>query len=85
MVPAWSRGRQHQFEEHYMRPVWPGAPNSQGMQIHLDIWVEDLRGGVEWATECGATEATPQSEGRDLDRIRVMLDPAGIRSASGPD
>lgn len=66
-----------QFEEHYMRPVWPGAPNSQGMQIHLDIWVEDLRGGVEWATECGATEATPQSEGRDLDRIRVMLDPAG--------
>ena len=82
---GWSRLRpadgsdkiEIQFEEHYVRPVWPGSPNTQGMQLHLDIWVEDLVAGVAWATRCGATEAASQPVGRDLDRLRVMLDPAG--------
>ncbi|HEX5587882.1 MAG TPA: VOC family protein, partial [Acidimicrobiia bacterium] len=47
---GWSRLRpadgstkiEIQFEEHHERPVWPGAPGEQGMQIHLDIWVDDL-------------------------------------------
>jgi hypothetical protein len=47
---GWSRLRpadkstkiEIQFEEHYTRPVWPGAPGTQGMQMHLDIWVEDV-------------------------------------------
>lgn len=47
------------------------------MQIHLDIWVENLAAGVAWAKNCGATEASPQPAGRDLDRLRVMVDPAG--------
>ncbi|MGI8877799.1 MAG: VOC family protein [Candidatus Limnocylindria bacterium] len=82
---GWSRLRpadgstkiEIQFEEHYVRPVWPGAPGTQGMQIHLDIWVEDVAAGVAWATACGATEAEHQPEDRDHDRLRIMLDPAG--------
>ena len=82
---GWSRLRpgdgstkiEIQFEENFERPVWPPGPADQGMQLHLDIWVEDVARGVEWAIECGATEAASQPEGRDLSRLRVMLDPAG--------
>ncbi len=66
-----------QFEEHYTRPVWPGAPNTQGMQMHLDIWVEDVAAGVAWAVECGAKEVPHQPPNRDHSRLRIMLDPAG--------
>ena len=82
---GWSRLRpadrstkiEIQFEEHYIRPVWPGAPNTQGMQMHLDIWVEDVAAGVAWAIECGATEAEHQPPDRNHARLRIMLDPAG--------
>ena len=82
---GWSRLRPQdrstkieiQYEEHYVRPVWPGAPDAPGMQLHLDIWVEDLPDGVAWAIACGATEADEQPADRDLSRLRVMLDPAG--------
>ena len=66
-----------QFEEHYQRPVWPGAPGAPGMQMHLDVWVEDVPAGVAWATACGATEAEHQPADRDPNRLRIMLDPAG--------
>ena len=66
-----------QFEQHYTRPVYPGAPGQQGMQIHLDFQVDDVAEAVAWATECGATEAASQPEGRDRATLRVMLDPAG--------
>ena len=66
-----------QFEEHYVRPDWPGAPGTQGMQLHLDIWVEDVAAGVAWAKQCGAKEALRQPEDRDPARLRIMLDPAG--------
>jgi catechol 2,3-dioxygenase-like lactoylglutathione lyase family enzyme len=82
---GWSRLRpadgstkiEIQFEEHHQRPVWPGAPGTQTMQIHLDIWVEDVPAGVAWATTCGATEAAPQPPDRDPARLRILLDPAG--------
>jgi len=82
---GWSRLRpadrstkiEIQFEEHYTRPVWPGAPGTQGMQVHLDIWVDDVPAGVAWALACGATEAAPQPSNRDPSRLRIMLDPAG--------
>lgn len=82
---GWSRLRstdgstkiEIQFEEHYLRPVWPGEPGAQGMQIHLDIWVDDLAAGVSWATACGAIEADHQPSDRDQTRLRIMLDPAG--------
>jgi catechol 2,3-dioxygenase-like lactoylglutathione lyase family enzyme len=62
-----------QYEEHYTRPVWPGAPGEQGMMLHLDIAVEDLEAGVAWAVENGAAPAEFQPQ----DGVRVMLDPAG--------
>jgi len=82
---GWSRLRpsdgstkiEIQFEEHYTRPEWPGAPGQQGMQLHLDIWVEDVPAGVAWALACGAAEAAPQPSDRDPSRLRIMLDPAG--------
>ena len=82
---GWSRLRpaegntkiEIQFEQHYQRPVWPGAPGSQGMQMHLDIWVEDVSAGVAWAIGCGATQAEQQPENRDPSHLRIMLDPAG--------
>jgi len=63
--------------EHYQRPVWPGELDKPTMQWHLDWWVENLDAGVAWAIECGAVEASPQPENRDLSRLRIMLDPAG--------
>ena len=82
---GWSRLRpadgstkiEIQFEEHFVRPVYPAYPGAQGMQLHLDVWVADLAQGVAWAIACGATEAEWQPPTRDLDRLRVMLDPAG--------
>jgi catechol 2,3-dioxygenase-like lactoylglutathione lyase family enzyme len=82
---GWSRLRpgegstkiEIQFEEHHVAPVWPGAQGVQGMQIHPDIWVDDLVAGVAWATACGAIEADHQPENRDQNRLRIMLDPAG--------
>jgi len=82
--PFWGRVRspegekiEIQHEANFVRPVWPQGPGDQGMQLHLDIWVEDVAAGVAWCLECGGEEAATQPEGRDLDRLRVMLDPAG--------
>jgi len=82
---GWSRLRpadrstkiEIQFEAHYVAPVWPGAPDTPGMQMHLDFWVEDVTRGVAWAITCGATEAEHQPADRDQSRLRIMLDPAG--------
>ena len=82
---GWSRLRPRdrstkieiQFEANYERPVWPQQRGDQGMQMHLDIWVDDIAAGVAWAIECGAAEALVQPDGRDRTRLRVMLDPAG--------
>src|SRR5688500_16128662 len=46
-----------QTEEHHVRPVWPGRPGDQQMQLHLDIEVRDLDAAGERARELGATLA----------------------------
>lgn len=62
-----------QTEEHHVRPVWPGGPGDQQMQLHLDIEVRDLDSAGEHARALGATlaEFQPQKD------VRVWLDPAG--------
>ena len=55
------------------RPVWPGGPGTQQMQLHLDLEVSDLEGSVADAVALGATLAAPQPQ----DDVRVLLDPAG--------
>ena len=71
--PKGGTGLSFQYEEGYIRPVWPTAPGEQQMMLHLDIAVDDLERGVAWAIEAGATQADFQPQ----DDVRVMLDPAG--------
>lgn len=71
--PGAATGLSFQLEEAHTPPVWPAGPEEQQMQMHLDVWVEDLDTGVELATRLGAklAESQPQQD------VRVMLDPAG--------
>ncbi len=62
-----------QRAEQYRRPVWPPAPDAQGMQLHLDFEVSELPEAVAHAVELGATLAEHQPQ----DDVRVLLDPAG--------
>jgi catechol 2,3-dioxygenase-like lactoylglutathione lyase family enzyme len=62
-----------QREAEHVPPVWPAGPGDQQMQLHLEILVDDLAGGVEHAQACGAAVAEFQPQ----DDVRVCLDPAG--------
>ena len=62
-----------QHAEVYEPPVWPPVPGTQGMQMHIDVEVDDLASAVEHAVELGATVAVYQPQ----DDVRVLLDPAG--------
>ena len=62
-----------QRAEVYEPPVWPPEPGKQGMQMHVEVEVDDLAAAVAHAVELGATEAEHQPQ----DDVRVMLDPAG--------
>ena len=71
--PAGDMKIEFQREQHYVPPTWPPVPGQQQMMMHLDIGVEDLDAGVEWAVDAGATVAQHQPQ----EGVRVMLDPAG--------
>ena len=71
--PGGGTGLSFQTEAIYQAPVWPAAPGTQQMMMHLDIAVADLEGAVAWALAAGATLAADQPQ----DDVRVMLDPAG--------
>ena len=66
-------GVSSQLEQHHVRPVWPGGPDDQQMQAHLEIQVKDLEPALAFALECGAELAGFQPQ----DDVRVCLDPAG--------
>ena len=71
--PGDGPGLSFQTEDAYVRPVWPGGPGDQQMQVHLDIEVNDLDEAGTHAVAAGATlaEFQPQAD------VRVYLDPAG--------
>lgn len=71
--PDSGAGLSIQLETDHVRPVWPSGPGDQQMQAHLDIQVDDLAAGVEFARSCGATEAEFQPQ----EDVRVMFDPDG--------
>ncbi len=71
--PDGSAGLSFQTEDIYVPPVWPAAPGEQQMQMHLDIFVDDLDASVARAIGLGATQADFQPQ----DDVRVMLDPDG--------
>jgi catechol 2,3-dioxygenase-like lactoylglutathione lyase family enzyme len=66
-------GLAFQLETEHVRPVWPGGPGDQLMQVHLDIEVDDLAAGCAFAEACGAELAAFQPQ----DDVRVHLDPDG--------
>jgi catechol 2,3-dioxygenase-like lactoylglutathione lyase family enzyme len=67
------RGLSVQWEPNYLAPVWPPVGGEQQMMVHLDIAVEDLEAGVDWALQAGASVAEHQPQ----EHVRVMIDPAG--------
>ena len=62
-----------QYEEHHVRPVWPGAAGEQQMQLHLDLQVDDLDEAVAYARR--VRRRAPRVPAQE--RVRVLLDPAG--------
>ena len=62
-----------QWDERYVRPVWPSVAGAQQMMMHLDIAVDDLEAGVAWALEVGAELSPHQPQ----EGVRVLLDPEG--------
>jgi len=59
--------------EEYEPPVWPWEKGKQGQMLHLDLWVNDLDEGVQFAIQCGAKLADVQF----FKTSRTMIDPAG--------
>ncbi|MEU5694556.1 VOC family protein [Actinosynnema sp. NPDC020468] len=66
-------GLSFQAEPRHVRPVWPTTTDHPGMQLHLDIEVDDLDAACDLARSLGARPATHQFQ----DDVRVWLDPAG--------
>ena len=71
--PDGGSGLSFQYEPLHTPPVWPAEADHQQMTAHLDIAVEDLLAGVDWAVEAGARLAAFQPQ----KGVKVMLDPAG--------
>jgi len=62
-----------QYDENYVRPVWPAEAGEQQQMTHLDFFVENIEEGVAHALSCGAVLSPIQF----TDSWRVMIDPAG--------
>jgi catechol 2,3-dioxygenase-like lactoylglutathione lyase family enzyme len=62
-----------EYEEQWVRPVWPARAGHQTATQHLDLRVDDLEAATDWATRCGATLADTQPQAD----VRVLLDPVG--------
>jgi catechol 2,3-dioxygenase-like lactoylglutathione lyase family enzyme len=57
----------------YQPPTWPAS--AVPMQVHLDLWVDDLDRAEAQLHQLGATTADPQPPGPG--GLLVMRDPAG--------
>jgi glyoxalase superfamily protein len=62
-----------QLETEHQPPTWPTRADTQQMQLHLDIGVDDLEAAVSRAEALGARQAEEQPQ----ELVRVMHDPAG--------
>lgn len=62
-----------EWEEHFVRPVWPARAGEQNATQHLDVEVDDLQAATAWALTCGARLADDQPQ----EDVRVLLDPHG--------
>ena len=66
-------GLSFQLERDHVRPVWPATAGDPGMQMHLDIEVDDLAAATVHAVAVGAKLAEFQPQ----DDVGVCFDPAG--------
>lgn len=80
-APEGDQKLELQWEPNYVAPTWPPVAGEQLMMMHLDIGVEDLEVGVQWALENGARLADHQPQ----EGVRVMLDPEGHPFCLFPD
>ena len=71
--PSGGSGLSFQLETEHEPPTWPTERDTQQMQLHLDIGVQNLEAEVARAEGLGAR----RSEWQPQDDVRVMLDPAG--------
>ena len=63
-----------QLAPNHVRPDWP---NGTQQQIHLDLYVKDIRAAHEEAMSLGATLLKPADELDTKDGFQVYADPAG--------
>ena len=75
IAPEGTRdGISFQTEDKYVPPVWPPTSTAdQQMQMHLDLWVDDLPAACAHAEAVGARRADYQPQ----DDVQVYLDPVG--------
>ena len=66
-------GLSFQLETEHQPPTWPTQADTQQMQLHLDLGVDDLAASVARAEALGARQADHQPQ----ELVRVMHDPDG--------
>ena len=70
-----STGLSFQLERDHVPPVWPPEPGTQQMQLHLDLYTDDLPGACALAEEAGAEPVGGHEDDEEI--VRVYRDPAG--------
>ena len=66
-----------QLAPDFVPPVWPGEGPRQQMQMHLDLYVDDLDAGRERVLALGGRLLQPAPDPTAPDRFDVYADPAG--------
>ncbi len=63
-----------QYVANHVKPDWP---DGQPQQLHLDLYVDDIRAADEKALALGATLLQGDSVGEPTESFRVYADPSG--------
>jgi catechol 2,3-dioxygenase-like lactoylglutathione lyase family enzyme len=64
-----------QLAPNHVPPDWPhGTPQQQ---IHLDLWVNDIKAAHDEVMSLGAKLLKPAAEAESADNFQVYADPAG--------
>ncbi|MFT7765893.1 VOC family protein [Clavibacter tessellarius] len=66
-----------QLAPDFVAPEWPGEGPRQQMQMHLDLYVDDLDAGRERVLALGGRLIQPAPDPTAPDRFDVYADPAG--------
>lgn len=64
-----------QFAPNHVAPEWPSGAQQQ--QIHIDVWVDDLKEAHERVVGLGGTLLKPSEDPSAQEQFQVYADPAG--------